>query len=147
MNRKEFILAGLGFLTVGLIDGRPFPRPFGAEKIRDCRDCRKQKMCCETPNESFALLVSIWEKTIIKKQGEKHKVNIGRFENFDVGNFIWQWIEHRCPFLKDRRCLIYKQRPSVCRKYYCEDWGLTSAEQDSINQKVDREWNRGKNAD
>jgi len=146
MNRRNFLflfgLSCLGFLLLKV------QFTLGIDKITDCKDCRTNYACCkgvENPDGMFRIPVFGWEKDILIEQGKLKGVKVGHFENFGVGIFIWHTESKDCTFLKDNRCLIYKWRPTPCRKYFCKNWKLTEAEQQEINERVDKGWNEKTN--
>lgn len=138
MNRRNF-LSSICLSCLALVMPKLNLPVMG--KVRNCLDCRKSTICCEVLQGEFAISISVWEKDILIKQGELKGVEVGRFEDFAPGVLAWRTGSKQCPFLKNKRCLIYDKRPGVCRKYYCDDWDWTKVEQDSINRAVDREWN------
>lgn len=63
------------------------------------------------------------------KLGKIHLLDISKALKMDLEDFISIFHEREtenghCPYLdKDKnKCTIYKNRPEVCRNYFCDEW-------------------------
>ena len=73
--------------------------------------------------DRFGLSVNLKEKAILEEEAEKQdkKITILPKKVFitDKGPIIFDYFLDAkvCPFLKNNKCTIYKQRPNICRQF------------------------------
>lgn len=87
--------------------------------------CNNCGACCTRFGVHRALPFFEWEIAILKKEAKKRKINLDlRPINilFDENSKIYFFPQYGmfnepCPFLKENKCLIYEERPYVCRMF------------------------------
>jgi Fe-S-cluster containining protein len=79
----------------------------------DCNNCEKDYYCCKTLGT-----------TLSKDEALKYKRKIVPLtENGLTLGYVFVLEKDRngnCVYLKENKCIIYKNRPSVCRKFQCQ---------------------------
>jgi Fe-S-cluster containining protein len=80
----------------------------------NCNDCEKDYYCCKTLGT-----------TLSKDEASrfKQKKIVPLTENGLMLGYVFvlkKDKDNNCVYLKENKCIIYKNRPNVCRKFQCQ---------------------------
>jgi len=98
--------------------------------------CQRCTNCCKNlfkeQEKSFGLTLFDFEAEILKKKAKKEKISLSlKPVNFIADKvskkaivLLWNIENKECPFLDKKQCIIYENRPLVCRAFPVVSTGI-----------------------